>query len=73
MKVRELVAHLNNFDPEMEVHFAHHSPGRDHWLSPSIEGVAMQRIVWSFWHNCPKVTENLAEEGMSREVVVVFP
>lgn len=73
MKVKELVTQLNNFDPEMDVHYTYQSPGKDHWLSPCIEGAGIQHVIWSWLNECPRITETLTEHDMAREVVVLFP
>ena len=73
MKVKDLLAQLNNYSPDMEVHFAHSSPGQDHWITPSVEGVGVSHVIWSFQHNSSRLTESPAEQDMGKEAVILFP
>ena len=73
MKVRELVAHLNNFDPEVDVHFAYASPDKETWITPICAGVHSGHVTWSFLFDAPKIVDRLVERGTAKEAVILFP
>lgn len=73
MKVRELVAILNNHDPEVDVHFAYHSPDNETWLTPICCGVHTGHITYSWSYQSPKIVERLAEQSTAKEAVILFP
>jgi len=73
MKVRELVALLNNFDPEVDVHFAHHSPDKETWITPRCAGVHTGHVTWSYQYDAPKIADRLSERSTAKEAVILFP
>lgn len=72
MKVKDLIVHLSNEDPEATVHFAYGYG--DHWrttVAPEVTGLEEGRVVVSTYHDMDKVIEE-DENGYEEARAVVL-
>lgn len=63
MKVKELINELSNMDQESEIHFEYES--NDYWrtkLAPSISSVESAYIIFSAYHNKPKIIDGASDD-----------
>jgi len=71
MTVQELINELEQFDPEMEVHFAYNYG--DYWktiVAPKVSNVDMGLIKHSDYHSMDKVVDE-EDETEAKEVVII--
>jgi hypothetical protein len=58
MKVAELIAQLQNLDPEMSVHFSYNYG--DHWrtlVAPTVDNVEVEFVKYSDYHSMDKIVD----------------
>jgi hypothetical protein len=77
MKVADLIKELQNFDPEMTVHFSY--TYSDHWrtlVAPTVDNVEVEFVEYSEYHSMDKIVdlddidEEEPQQGL-RQVVVI--
>jgi len=59
MKVADLIARLNDMDPEAEVHFSYNYG--DHWrtqVAPTVDRVDMSVVEYSDYHSMDKLVDD---------------
>jgi hypothetical protein len=73
MKVQELIALLQDMNPEADVHIAYNYG--DHWrtvVAPEVRSVTETYVIESNYHSMPKVVDDESEvDDEATEVVVI--
>lgn len=72
MTVAELIEELQEFDPEMPVHFAY--PSGDYWkttLTKPVSVVEIGTVEWSDYHRENRLIEDGEEELGENSVIVI--
>ena len=72
MKVSELIARLQNLDPDMEVMFEH--PAHDHWrtvLASEVSQVSENTVRYAEYHRQHVLAEGRDDDEPCKEVVLI--
>lgn len=74
MKVSELIAELQGFDQDAEVHFCYNYG--DHWrtqVAPKVDEVFEGTVAYSAYHSMDKLVDPYEEDddGKTRQVVII--